>query len=217
MITVIGCGNPARSDDGAGVWVAQQLMSNYQDDAEVHVLDAGTSGIEVMFRARGSSALIIIDAVASGAEPGQLYEVPGAELANPAPQRPGAHGFRWDHALHAGRMTFGAAFPQQVAVFLIEAADLSLGLELTAPVAAAAAKLIPLVRERIDSYRPLQVRITDGNLFVDQALYQRHLAGAASVALVREAQQVVIFPLHAAEHGGLLLKQSNSGGDRIVH
>jgi hydrogenase maturation protease len=217
MITVIGCGNPARSDDGVGVWVARQLMSEYHSDPEVRVLDAGTNGLEVMFRARGSSALIIIDAAASGSEPGQLFEIPGAELENLAPQRPGAHGFRWDHALYAGRMTFGSAFPRQVSVFLVEAAELSLGLELTEAVATAAAKLIPLLRERIDSYRPQQVRIADGNLFFDQALCRRHLAGTASVALVRQDHQVMIFPLHAAEHGGLLLKQRNSGGDRIVH
>jgi hydrogenase maturation protease len=217
MITVIGCGNPARSDDGVGVWVAKQLMGDYQDDAQVRVLDAGTSGLEVMFRARGSSALIIVDAVSSGAEPGQIFEVPGSELENPAPQRPGAHGFRWDHALYSGRMTFGSSFPQRVAVFLIEAGDLSLGLQLTPEVATAATTLLTLIRERIDSYRPAQVRISSGNLFFDRALYQRHLQGTASIALVREAQQVMIFPLHAVEHGGLLLKQRNADGDRIVH
>jgi hydrogenase maturation protease len=217
MITVIGCGNPARSDDGVGVWVAQQLMAEYRDDEQVRVLDAGTSGLEVMFRARGSAALIIIDAVASGNEPGQIFEVPGAELENAAQERPGAHGFRWDHALYAGRMTFGQSFPKQVAVFLIEAADLSMGVELTAPVAAAAAKVLALLRERIDSYRPAQIRISGGDVFLDHTLYQRHLAGTASVALLRDADQIMIFPLHAAEHGGLLLKQRNASGDRIVH
>jgi hydrogenase maturation protease len=217
MITVIGCGNPARSDDGVGVWVAQQLLAEYREDTQVRVLDAGTSGIEVMFKARGSAALIIIDAATSGAEPGQIFEVPGAELENPTPQRAGAHGFRWDHALYAGRKMFGEAFPEQVAVFLIEAADVSLGLELSDSVATAANLLLARVRERIESYRPAQVRLAGGDLFFDHVLYQRHLQGTASVALVRNAQQVIIFPLHAVEHGGLLLKQRNSRGDRIVH
>ena len=227
MITVIGCGNPARTDDGVGVWIAHQLQREYRDDAQVRILDAGTSGMEVMFKARGSSALILIDAAASGATPGVIFDVPGTELANPAPQRAGAHGFRWDHALHAGRVMFGKAFPARISVFLIEAADLSLGLALSAPVATAATALIPLIRARIDSYRsdalraaaaaPVQIQVAGGDLLLDHALYERHLRGSASVALVRAADQMMIFPMHAAEHGGLLLKQRNASGDRIVH
>ncbi|MEA5514225.1 hydrogenase maturation protease, partial [Nodularia sp. UHCC 0506] len=39
--------------------------------------------------------------------------------------------FRWDHALAAGRKIFGNDFPQDVTVYLIEAANLDLGLELS--------------------------------------------------------------------------------------
>ena len=218
MITVIGCGNPVRADDGVGVWVVQQLLPIYRDDAQVRVLDAGTSGTEVLFQARGSDALIIVDAAESGSQPGQIFEVPGAELANAGQQRPGAHGFRWDHALYAGRAIFGKDFPaEKVSVFLVEALDLAFGMELSEPVATAALRVVPRVRQRIESYRPCAVQVSDGNIFVSGDLYRRHFEAIAAVGLVRSERQVCIFPLRKVEHGGLLLKQRNASGDRIVH
>jgi hydrogenase maturation protease len=89
MLTIIGCGNSTRSDDGVGVFVAQalqvRLRENPRDD--VRVFDAGTSGMEVMFQAAGTRQLIVIDAASSGSKPGAIFRLPGAELeAERAPQ-----------------------------------------------------------------------------------------------------------------------------------
>jgi len=57
--------------------------------------------------------------------------VPGKELeALPKPSY-NLHDFRWDHALTAGRNIFKNDFPQEVTVYLIEAENLGLGLELS--------------------------------------------------------------------------------------
>jgi hydrogenase maturation protease len=151
MLTIIGCGNPNRSDDGAGVRVVRELSFRLGDElpAAVRVLDAGTSGIEVMFQARGSSELIVIDASRSGAEPGAVFTVPG-DVVERAPQPAlGLHGFRWDHALYAGRRIFGAAFPPRVTVYLIEAETLELGIGLSACVQAAVERVVDLVLCRL--------------------------------------------------------------------
>src|SRR5689334_8840650 len=82
MIAVIGCGNASRGDDAAGPDVLRSLRVRGKcRDARVHLLDAGTDGMAVMFAARGCDSLIIIDACRSGSEPGALFEVPGTELA----------------------------------------------------------------------------------------------------------------------------------------
>lgn len=142
MIAVIGCGNANRRDDGVGSVVLRSLAARDLARAgEVALLDAGTDGMAVMFAARGCTRLIVIDACRSGAEPGAIFEVPGAELAAPGPPSFTTHDFRWDHALHAGRQVFGDAFPDDVTVFLIEAADVGFGLDLTPAAAAAAAKV----------------------------------------------------------------------------
>jgi hydrogenase maturation protease len=141
-LTVIGCGNANRSDDAVGVHIARRL-SRYLDEfpnPRVRVFDAGTAGMEVMFQARGSRHLIVIDACRSGAAPGEIFELPAAELMDLAPPRRGfnLHDFRWDHALYAGQRIFADDFPATVRVYLIEAADVSFGFELSEPVQRAA-------------------------------------------------------------------------------
>jgi hydrogenase maturation protease len=65
MLCIIGCGNLVRSDDGVGVVVVRrlaQIVPVVQNSSRVNVFDAGTGGMDVMFRARGAEKLIIVDA-----------------------------------------------------------------------------------------------------------------------------------------------------------
>ncbi|WGV26679.1 hydrogenase maturation protease [Halotia branconii] len=133
MLTIIGCGNLNRSDDAVGVIIAQRLQKYLAENPHpnVQVYDCGTAGMEVMFQARGSKQLVIIDASSTNSKPGAVFKVPGEELeALPEPSY-SLHDFRWDHALAAGRKIFHNDFPQEVIVYLIEAKNLDLGLELS--------------------------------------------------------------------------------------
>jgi hydrogenase maturation protease len=153
VLTIIGCGNPNRSDDGAGVYVAQVLQKYLAENprSKVRVFDAGTSGMEVMFQARGSSTLIIVDANSSDSEPGAIFEVPGEVLANiPDTTSHSLHGFRWDNAIYAGHKIFKQEFPQEIHVYLIEAEILGFGLELSEVVQAAADKVVAKIKARIE-------------------------------------------------------------------
>ncbi len=154
MLAIIGCGNTNRSDDGAGVVVAQRLRArlaarSLPEERAVRVLDAGTDGMAVMFAARGAEALIIVDAAQTGSEPGAVFEIPGHALEAPPRDSYNLHDFRWDHALYAGRRIYGEAFPSDVTVYLIEAASLALGLTLSPPVAAAADRVVDMIMARI--------------------------------------------------------------------
>ena len=143
MLTIIGCGNLNRSDDAVGVIIAQRLQQYLAENPhpDVRVYDCGTAGMEVMFKARDSKTLIIVDASSTNSQPGAIFKVPGKELeALPEPSY-NLHDFRWDHALAAGRKIFGNDFPQDVTVYLIEAANLDLGLELS-PVVQHSADLV---------------------------------------------------------------------------
>jgi len=136
MLCVIGCGNITRSDDGAGVLVARRLARHLKrrPHPAVRVFDAGTGGMDVMFQARGADRVVIVDAATSGSAAGAIFRVPGRELeATPDPGF-SLHDFRWQHALAAGRRMYGADFPADVTVFLIEAQSLAFGLELCRPV-----------------------------------------------------------------------------------
>ena len=111
-------------------------------DPAVRLLDAGTDGLAVMRAARGCDRLVLVDAVRSGSPPGAVFEVPGSQLADrPAPPMT-LHDFRWEHALFAGQRMYGADFPADVTVLLVEAESVGFGLELSPAVAAAAEKVV---------------------------------------------------------------------------
>lgn len=152
MIAVIGCGNITRGDDGVGPRVLHGLAARGIDTRRVKLLDAGTDGMAVMFAARGCDALIVVDACRSGAQPGAVFEVPGAELASDHAPSLNLHDFRWDHALAAGRRIFAADFPDDVSVWLIEAESTDFGIGLSAAVAAAADKVVDRIARRLDTF-----------------------------------------------------------------
>ena len=151
MLTIIGCGNLNRSDDGVGVVVAQRLQHalNETPALNVRIFDCGTAGIEVMFQARGSRELIIIDASQIGSEPGAVYEVPGRVLEQLHTPSYNLHDFRWDHAIAAGRKIFKHTFPTKATVYLIEAQTLDFGWTLSPAVEIAAEKVFQSIRQKI--------------------------------------------------------------------
>lgn len=145
LTVVIGCGNRNRSDDGVGSEVIRALRERGVERGDVRLFDAGTDGMAVLYAARGCARMIVVDACRTGGEAGALFEVPAEVVANPHRPSLNLHDFRWDHALYAGRAMYGAAFPAEVTVLLVEAASLELGLELSPPIAA----VVPKVVERI--------------------------------------------------------------------
>jgi hydrogenase maturation protease len=150
-LVVIGCGNLNRSDDGVGVRVIQALRARWADAVPrgVKLFDAGTGGMEVMFQARGARALLIIDACRSGSPPGAVFTLPGEEIDGAHEPTYSLHDFRWDHAVYAGRRIFGAAFPSDLTVYLIEAESLVLGTELSASVQPAVGKVCDFIDEHV--------------------------------------------------------------------
>lgn len=147
-LAVIGCGNPARRDDGVGVEVVRELRRFGGPD--VDLIDAGTGGIDVMFRVRGARQVVIVDACRSGSTAGTIFRLPANEAMTPVEHGFSLHGLRWDHALYAGRRMYGDSFADHAEVILVEAHELGFGLGLSDAVGAAAARVVamlePLVR-----------------------------------------------------------------------
>ena len=153
MLTVIGCGNINRSDDGIGAIVARKLQEFLAANPHprVRVFDCGTAGMEVMFQARGTQQLIVVDASSTGSEPGAIFKVPGSELeALPEPSY-SLHEFRWEAALAVGRKIFKDDFPTEAIVYLIEAENLGFGWELSPVVRQAGDRVVAEIIELIDN------------------------------------------------------------------
>lgn len=227
MLTIIGCGNTNRSDDGVGVAVARRLLARLSRHPvrDCRVLDCGTAGIEVMFAARGSDALVIVDASRTGSPPGSVHRVPGEELARVPEPSYSLHDFRWDNALFAGRKIFGEAFPTDVTVWLVEAESTAMGLALSPAVEAAADRVYTSILEQIAEHasrRPAAaaaelppVRIVRGVAQIPRAVADAHLPGCTAIVPVADGDRVCLVPVDELA-GGLLLKIRNARGDRAV-
>lgn len=142
---IVGCGNLLRGDDGVGPVLIRHLLDRGLPP-HVQVVDGGTAGMDVAFRMRGMARVILIDASQTGAEPGTIYRVPGSEVENLPPlEGLHLHAFRWDHALAFARWLLKDEYPTEITVYLIEAANIDFGDELSAPVAVAMEEVIHLL------------------------------------------------------------------------
>ena len=148
QIVVIGCGNILRGDDAVGPTLIRHLWVEGDIPDIVTLVDGGTGGMDVAFKMRGAKAVVLIDAADTGAEPGTIYRVPGEEVEQLPPlQGLHSHNFRWDHALAFAHWLLGDEYPQDIMVYLIEAAQLTPGADLSEPVDKAMRQVGVMVRE----------------------------------------------------------------------
>ena len=75
-ILVAGMGNVLRGDDGFGIRVIESLSAGHKLPMGVEIYDAGIGGIALVQELMGGfDALILVDAIDKGAEPGTLFVV----------------------------------------------------------------------------------------------------------------------------------------------
>ncbi len=138
---IIGCGNLLRGDDSVGPILIRRLWELGLPEG-VFCCDGGTAGMDVAFQMRGKDRVIIVDAAATGEEPGTVFKVPGSELENLPPLTDiHTHNFRWDNALAFGRWLLKDEYPSDITVYLIEGENFEFGEVLTERVRASMEKL----------------------------------------------------------------------------
>lgn len=71
-VGVVGLGNVLMGDDAVGPTLVRRLRAEFELPSEVTVLDLGTPGPDLVNHLRGLDALIVIDAVAAEAAPGEM-------------------------------------------------------------------------------------------------------------------------------------------------
>ncbi len=144
---VLGMGNPILSDDGVGLLVAERLMQQPLPDG-VEVAQSEVAGLRLLELVRGFTRVIIIDALRSGREPGDVLRMEAADFSGG--QRYGsAHSIGLQTVLDLGR-TLQYPMPEEVIVYAIEAADVeTFGEELSPAVAAAADRVVRLVTDEL--------------------------------------------------------------------
>jgi len=128
-IVVIGVGNDFRRDDAAGLLVARALKAQVGQELEkgkVSVIECTGGSFELMDDWEGAVTVIIVDAVASGADPGTVFRI---EANNqPVPNqlfRYSTHGFNVADTIELARLL--GKLPPKVRVYGIEGADFGQG------------------------------------------------------------------------------------------
>jgi hydrogenase maturation protease len=144
-ILVAGVGNVFLGDDGFGVEVARQLADVVLPEG-VDVGDFGIRGIHLAYELSDYDVTILVDATPRGEPPGTIYAL---ELEQGQPQTViDAHGMTPDAVLDLVGVVGGEM--RRVLLVGCEPADVSPGMELSAPVTAAVEPAIQLVRELIE-------------------------------------------------------------------
>ncbi|MDR7418641.1 MAG: hydrogenase maturation protease [Armatimonadota bacterium] len=137
-VLVIGVGNPNRGDDAAGLVAARLARARLAGTAGVSVLECDGDPARLIDRWAGAHAVIVVDAVRSGAERGRLHCLNAAARVLPTNIRPASsHAFGVAEAIELARAL--GCLPPRLVVYGIEAGSCALGSAPSPEVAAAAA------------------------------------------------------------------------------
>lgn len=146
---VLGMGNPILSDDGVGIYVAQRLRALPLPEG-VEVRESEVAGLRLLELMRGHDKVLIVDALQSGREAGEVVRYEARDFAG-GHRYSSAHSIGFTTALELGR-ELGYDMPDDVTVFAVEAVDVeTFGDELSPPVAEAAERVIEMVRAEVEA------------------------------------------------------------------
>ena len=151
-IAIMGLGNPCRSDDAIGIYVAEKLQKIFAHDHHINVFGMGTGAFEILFKLKGHSKIILIDAVInSGKRDGTLYKVPADEVMRAPVNNPMIflHSLKWDQALSYAKQILQEDYPSDIQVYLIAVNDTKLQIKLSAVVKQAGDNVINLILEEL--------------------------------------------------------------------
>jgi hydrogenase maturation protease len=157
-LLVVGCGNPLAGDDGVGAEVVRRLDTPAHADCDFLVLPF--AGIELLEVLLSAEAVLVIDAVSSGAPPGTLHLIPWPtpSVASRLVSSVSSHGWGVAEALALAE-ALGRPLPP-VTILGIETGEVRPGAPRSAAVEAAVERIVekfaPLCSRLIASPSPLR-------------------------------------------------------------
>lgn len=144
-VLVVGIGNAYRSDDGAGLAVAEHVRAAADG---VEVIACEQEPLRLLDAWGGADLALVVDAVSSGAEPGTVHRFDASTEALPVTVfRGSTHALGLGEAIELGRAL--GRLPGRVLVFGIEGERFSAGDRLSPAVAAAVERLASELAEEV--------------------------------------------------------------------
>jgi hydrogenase maturation protease len=144
-LVIVGVGNVLLRDDGVGVAVVEALRLRLEREPVMlppgtRLVDGGTLGADLARVAEGAAALILVDGVELGEEPGTVRVLEGAELTAPGAAGAGSDGSNWAPDGIIGLLAVGrllGSLPERVVLVGIQVGEIDFGLGRSTAVTAA--------------------------------------------------------------------------------
>jgi hydrogenase maturation protease len=145
-LLILGIGNILLRDEGLGVHLVRALA---EDPGRLPdgtaFLDGGTLGLDLLPEIGEADALLLVDAVRLRDRPGAVRVIHGEEIHATLAGHISPHQIGLADLVAAARLL--GCLPERVSLVAMQPADIEVGLELSAPVAAALPLAISIARE----------------------------------------------------------------------
>ncbi len=149
-ILVIGIGNVLKQDDGLGIQAVRYLQGKIPDGVEA--MEGSTYAADLLPALEGRRAVIFIDGIEAGEEPGAVFRFNPEEVSRVRPTASlSIHDFGVYDLLEAARML--GQHPERVVIIAVQVKKLGTGTELSEEVREALPRVHGLVLEEIEKAR----------------------------------------------------------------
>jgi hydrogenase maturation protease len=122
---ILGLGNPILRDDAAGLEVVNQLQARLNQEAlekcHLELKTAAMGGLRILDQLTGCDRAIIVDAIMTGGDIGQVHKMKPEELRGEL-HASCVHDLSFTEALKLGHM-MGMPLPADIIIYGIEVAD----------------------------------------------------------------------------------------------
>lgn len=165
---VLGLGNILLGDEGVGVRVVETLRDRYEFPQGIQVMDGGTLGLDLLPYLKGTSRLLVVDAVQAGKPPGTLVRLVGREipilldLSKVSPHQDGLQD------LLAAAALIGC-LPEEVVLWGVQIDCLGVSLELSPLVAAQVDNLVERIAGELNLGQPMAAALQNQPVRMEMA------------------------------------------------
>jgi hydrogenase maturation protease len=147
---VLGIGNVIMSDDGIGVHVVRHLEKNYCFTPDIHCMDGGTLGLDILPYLEGVEQLLVVDAIDAGKEAGTCLRLRGEDLPVALATKTSSHQVGVKDLLATAELL--GYTPRELALVGIQPVSVEIGTELTPAVAGSLALAVGMVLEELAAW-----------------------------------------------------------------
>ena len=149
-IAVIGIGNILMKDEGVGCHAANLLLSEYEFKPEITIIDAGTTGTDLLPYLEEHDRIIILDAVEFEQEPGFIGSIENDDILTRLTTKMSMHHMGITDVLSTAKLL--DIVPSQLFLLGMQPKDISVGMELTDVVRQRLTRMLEVAIMKLDEW-----------------------------------------------------------------